>query len=197
MNGDTVAALALVLGSAVLIGSSLVARRIPIGTTAKLAVAWVAVFAVVYVAFLYRGVAGDAWRRAVADVRGESDMEIAGRTLKLRKSDDGHFWADARVNGQRVRFLVDSGATVTTISAKSASEAGVVGGDRPAIRVSTGNGEIMVERGRIATLAIGPITQNNTSVHITDADRINVLGMSFLSRVRRWQVEGDVMTITS
>jgi len=34
-------------------------------------------------------------------------------------------------------------------------------------------------------------------VHITDADRINVLGMSFLSRVRRWQVEGDVMTISS
>ena len=38
---------------------------------------------------------------------------------------DGHFWVDAQVNGKTVKFLVDSGATVTTIDRDTALEAGV------------------------------------------------------------------------
>ena len=38
---------------------------------------------------------------------------------------DGHFWVDATVNGRDVKFLVDSGATMTTIDRETAQRAGV------------------------------------------------------------------------
>lgn len=196
MNGDSVVALIATVTMAVLVGSSLLARRLPIGPMVKMAAAWVAIFAVAYAAFLYRGEAGDVWQRMVADVRGEGDMRISGQTLHIRKSDDGHFWLTARVNNTRARFLIDSGATVTTISTATARAAGIAG-ERAAVPVSTANGIVVMQRGRITTLIAGPIEQRDAPVNISAVDDTNVLGMSFLSRVRRWQVEGDTLTIDS
>ena len=39
---------------------------------------------------------------------------MKGGELRIRRRRDGHFWVDGQVNGQPVRFLVDSGATMTT-----------------------------------------------------------------------------------
>ena len=68
---------------------------------------------------------------------------------------DGHFWVEGAINGVPVKFLVDSGATMTTIDRATRGAAGVdVGSARDQV-VRTGNGMIRVSRGRARTLAIG------------------------------------------
>src|SRR6476659_2992054 len=52
---------------------------------------------------------------------GLDDQQVAGRELRVRMSPDGHFWAIASVNGVKRRMLIDSGATVTAISARTAA----------------------------------------------------------------------------
>ena len=103
---------------------------------------------------------------------------------------DGHFWIDGRINGERVKFLVDSGATMTTIGRDTADRVGVEVGLRPDQLVRTGNGLIRVSTGRARSLEVGSIERREIGVHVADNENLNVLGMNFLSSLERWGVEG-------
>src|SRR3954451_21940207 len=54
---------------------------------------------------------------------GLDDQRVSGKELRVSMSPDGHFWALASVNGVERRMLIDSGATVTAISERTAREA--------------------------------------------------------------------------
>ena len=103
---------------------------------------------------------------------------------------DGHFWVRADVNGREVRFLVDSGATMTTIDLATAVAAGVAIDPNRSQLVRTGNGMIRVSRGRAESLEVGGIERRGIAVQISETDNLNVLGMNFLSSLDRWGVEG-------
>jgi aspartyl protease family protein len=103
---------------------------------------------------------------------------------------DGHFWVEGRVNGIQVKFLVDSGATMTTIDRETAIRAGVSVSPRPDQFVRTGNGIIRVSSGRARKLHVGGIERSDVGLQIADNDNLNVLGMNFLSSLSRWGVEG-------
>ncbi len=115
---------------------------------------------------------------------------IAGQQLRIPMAIDGHFWVEAELNGRPVKFLVDSGATMTTIGPRTAADAGVaVSADRSQI-VRTGNGVVKVAVGRAGSLAIGTIERENVGLHIANGEDLNVLGMNYLSSLDRWGVEG-------
>nr|WP_279639128.1 retropepsin-like aspartic protease [Sphingomicrobium sediminis] len=103
---------------------------------------------------------------------------------------DGHFWVEVEVNGTPVNFLVDSGATMTTIDRQTAEEVGLAVSDRRDQRVRTGNGIVTVSRGRADTLRLGPIERQNMQMHVADEPGLNVIGMNYLSSLSRWGVEG-------
>jgi aspartyl protease family protein len=103
---------------------------------------------------------------------------------------DGHFWVEAEVNGAPVRFLVDSGATMTTIGRSTAARAGISASSARDQIVRTGNGLVRMQTGRADSVAIGPIERGNVLLHIAGSDDLNVLGMNFLSSLQRWGVEG-------
>jgi aspartyl protease family protein len=103
---------------------------------------------------------------------------------------DGHFWVDAKVNGKDVRFLVDSGATMTTVDRDTARAAGVEVSPRADQFVRTGNGVIRVSTGRAAELEVGGISRRDVGLQVAENDDLNVLGMNFLSTLSRWSVEG-------
>jgi aspartyl protease family protein len=100
------------------------------------------------------------------------------------------------VNGEEARFLIDSGATVTAISPDLARRAGVELDDSLPAFVQTANGRVTVQRGRIAQLAVGPITSDDLAIVSAEAfGSVNVLGMNFLSSLRSWRVEGREMIL--
>jgi aspartyl protease family protein len=110
---------------------------------------------------------------------------------------DGHFWVDAKINGRSVKFLVDSGATTTTVDRQTAKDAGVTVSSNRDQFVRTGNGVIRVASGRAESLTIGSITRRNVALEIADSDDLNVLGMNYLSTLSRWSVEGRWLVLVS
>ncbi len=115
-----------------------------------MALAWVAIFAGGFVLFTFRDDLGYVAQRLRAEATGEPVEQ--GQEIRIPMAIDGHFWVDAQVNGKRVKFLIDSGATMTTIGRKTAARVGVpVSPTRNQI-VRTGNGFIRVATGSAGTL---------------------------------------------
>ncbi len=174
--------------------SAFAVRRVNIGKTLKMALGWVLIFGALFAIFALRDDFRALGNRLWAAITGNDNQEVVGGELRIALSDDGHFYADGEINGRNVRFLVDSGATVTTIGAETAREAGVAPtGDRA--MVDTANGIAQVDRGRVELLKIGPIERRDFSVFIANGDSTNVIGMNFLSTLSRWSVEGRTLVL--
>lgn len=196
MNDGADQALHLIylVGVLVLVLSALLTRRLPLGPTLKAAAAWVLIFAAMFVGYAMKDDFA-ALGRHVLDLSSAGATTV-GDTVSVPKGEDGHFWVDAKVNGQSVRFLVDSGASVTSLSAQTADRAGVhPDGGIPAL-VQTANGIVKAQRAEVGRLEVGPIARRNLAVHVSEAfGDTNVLGMNFLSSLRGWSVEGDRMVL--
>ena len=194
-NGDDALTFVYLLLLLVLVASAFMVRRVPIGQGLKMAAAWVAIFLVLFVGFTLKDDFIALGKRVLSDGGGEAQV-AAGETLRIRKSLDGHFWVTARVNNENVRFLVDSGATVTSLSAETAARAGIVGSGGMPVLVDTANGMVQAQRGRIEEIQIGAIRRRDLPVHIAEAfGDTDVLGMNFLSSLSSWGVEGQWLVL--
>ena len=176
------------LMAAMLVLGALMARREPLAKLATMALAWIAIFAGGFVLFTFRDDLGWVAQRLRAEATGAPVEQ--GQTIRIPMAIDGHFWVDASLNGQQVKFLVDSGATMTTIGSDTAARANVSITPGRGQLVRTGNGVIRVASGNADQLAIGPIERDGLRVHIAQGEDLNVLGMNFLSSLERWGVEG-------
>lgn len=194
-GGDGASAVYLIL-LLVLVGSGLAVRRIPMRQGLKMALGWLLIFALVFVVIALRDDFGALGRRIAEAARGGAAPVQEGGTVRIRQSEDGHFWVDAEVNGEPVRFLVDSGATVTAISAETARRVGIQAGGGFPVAVSTANGMIMVRRGRADRLEVGSIVRTDIAVHVSDTlGDTDLLGMNFLSSLSGWSIEGRALVL--
>jgi aspartyl protease family protein len=194
-DGDQAVSFLYLLGVLVLVVSALMVRRIPIGQGLKMFAGWVLIFLAAFVAFTLKDDFMALGKRVMAEGRGEGQVVEAGRELRIRKSMDGHFWVNGELNGKKVRFLVDSGATTTSISSDIAAAADIVPSGLPAV-VQTANGTVQVGRARADRLKVGTIERRNLAVHVSEAfGPMNVLGMNFLSSLSGWGVEGDWLVL--
>jgi aspartyl protease family protein len=174
-----------------LVASSLVGMRLPLGKALKMTLAWVAIFAGVFAVFAFRDEFSAFGQRLRAEATGQPIA--AGEELRIPISNDGHFWVEAQVNGASARFLVDSGASITTISSGTAASAGV----RPGIRVpvNTANGRVAMARATAERFSVGAIERSDLTVHVSSSENLNVIGMNFLSSLRGWAVEGNYLVL--
>lgn len=196
MTGDQTAGLIWGVGALVLVLSAFAARRMPLGQTVRLALGWVAIFAVAIVIVSQRDVFARIWGDVSRDLFG-AGQEVQGQTIRVAMAEDGHFWVDAEINGRSTRLMVDSGATTTAVSRGAARAAGIDidAGGLPVI-ISTANGDIEAQRARIERMTIGPIQARDLPVVVSDAfGDTNVLGMNFLSQLRGWRVEGRFLIL--
>lgn len=128
---------------------------------------------------------------------GLDSQTVEGNEVRLRMASDGHFWAQASINGVERRMLVDSGATVTALSQATADEA-AVGQDTTLLPVMlrTANGNVQAQTGTVERLGLGSIEARNLKVVVSPAlGDVDVLGMNFLSQLASWRVEGRVLVL--
>ena len=175
-----------------LVASSLIGMRLPLKKAAKMILAWIAIFGIIFIVVAFRGEFGSVGQRLYAEATG-SEI-VAGETVRIPMSYDGHFWVTARVNGQEVRFMVDSGASVTTVSKNDAQAAGIPTTFRR-VMVNTANGRAWVTKSHADTLQVGPIERSDFSVDINETEDMNLLGMNFLSSLENWRVEGRFLVL--
>ena len=188
MTNDLMLGGVYLLMAMMLVLGALMSRREPAAKLLTIALAWIAIFGAGFILFTFRDNLGWVAQRLKAEAIG-TPVTQAGET-RIPMAVDGHFWVRADVNGHPVRFLVDSGATMTTIDRGTAMAAGVTIDPRRSQLVRTGNGMIRVSSGRADSLAVGGIERRGIGVQIADNDNLNVLGMNFLSSLDRWGVEG-------
>ena len=188
---------ALVYGLLVLmlVTSGLVINRSNIALSFKHALAWVAIFAIFAVAFSFRSEGEAVWQRVTASFYPEKPR-VSGEEVRIDRGDDGHFSVEANINGKPFVLLIDTGATTTSLSRNFAETAGVEISDSGfGVIVETANGMTTMRRARARSISIGPITRENQPLWIGEDDGINVLGMSFLSSLSSWRVEGKTMIL--
>jgi aspartyl protease family protein len=107
----------------------------------------------------------------------------ASRTITLLADAGGHFTTPGKINGQATQFLVDTGATVLTLSESMALKMGVNFRNGAPARVKTANGEILGHQVQLTAVTIEPHTSYNVAAVVLPADLPYVLlGNSFLSR---------------
>ena len=191
MTGDRAADLLLYAVMLILPLSALLARRIPMAQTLKMALAWGAIFAVGLVVVGQRDKFG-----AVTDLF--SDQRIEGTETRIVMAADGHFWAEAQINGVARRLLIDSGATTTALSVDTASAAklDLEQSPFPAV-ITTANGPVNARTAKVAALTVGNVTARDLGVVVSPAfGNTDVLGMNFLSRLGSWRVEGRTLILT-
>jgi aspartyl protease family protein len=176
----------------VLVLSSLVSMRLPIGKALKMVLAWAAIFGIAFVLFAFRGEFTGVADRLRAEATGSPILE--GGEVRIPVADDGHFWVGATINGHAARFLVDSGASVTTISDETARAAGISTNGRT-VYVDTANGRAPVRQAYADKLEVGTIERTDFPVDVNERDQSNVLGMNFLSSLHGWRVEGHDLVL--
>jgi aspartyl protease family protein len=178
----------------VFIATSLIGRGLSAGKAARMGFAWLGIFAVVFSLFAFRGEFATIGARLKSEALGEAPATVSGGAVRITKRDDGHFWVDGKINGKAARFLIDSGATTTTVSTSVAQAAGLEPGMRGNV-VSTANGTVFMPRVTAGLLEIGPIRRTDKSVNINPSDGVNVLGMDFLSSLSSWGIQGNVLVL--
>lgn len=191
MNSDDALNVTLLLMMLILPLSALISRRIPLKKTVSMAAIWAAILigGVLIVRLTRDGIAS-SWEQ-LRTVMGSDEQRITGSTVKLRMGSDGHFWADVSVNDTPVHMLIDSGATVTSLSMETAKAAGLDLDQNPfPVQVITANGAVMARTSSVNRLTIGPIVAKDLRVHVArEFGGTDVLGMNFLSRLKSWRVE--------
>src|SRR5436305_14329682 len=114
----------------------------------------------------------------------ETSTQIAARSLSIPRDPRGHFQTEGRIDGQRINFMVDTGASVIALNETSAARFGLrpSRGDYNAT-VSTANGTIKAARTRLAMAELRGIVARDVDAMVLpgEARSENLLGLSVLS----------------
>ena len=112
------------------------------------------------------------------------------RSLSLPRDARGHFLAEGRIDGQRIGFMVDTGASVVALNETSAARFGFrpSRGDYNAT-VTTANGTIKAARTRLAMVELGGLVVRDVDAMVLPDEALseNLLGLSFLSKLKRFE----------
>jgi aspartyl protease family protein len=127
-----------------------------------------------------------------------SDASPGRRSHTIARDSRGHFSTDGRVDGRRIGFMIDTGASVIALTESSAAQVGI----RPSrsdynAPVSTANGVVKGARARLASVDIGGLEVRDVEAMVLPDNVLseNLLGLSYLSRLRRFEYSGGKLML--
>jgi aspartyl protease family protein len=128
----------------------------------------------------------------------ETPVASGLRSLNISRDARGHFATEGNIEGQRIGFMVDTGASVVALNERSAARFGL----RPTpgqytASVATANGTIKAARARIAMIDVGGIIVRDVDAMVLPDEALseNLLGLSFLSRLKRFEYDNGQMVL--
>jgi aspartyl protease family protein len=122
----------------------------------------------------------------------------ASASVRIRRRDDGGFFANSEVNGEAMGMRLDSGAATVVLRQSDAEKAGIdVSGlvfDTP---LKTANGTSYLAPVRLKSVRIGPVAMDDVEGLVARPGTLkeNLLGTSFLRRLASYQVTGNFATL--
>jgi aspartyl protease family protein len=126
-------------------------------------------------------------------------MASAGyRSIVIPKDARGHFQVDGRIDGRRIAFLVDTGASVIALTARDAARLSIHPARRDyTAQVKTANGTVRAAPVKLDRVEVGGLTVRDVAALVIPDEALseNLLGMSFLARLRRWEYAGGKLVL--
>jgi aspartyl protease family protein len=194
---DRVRLVYLVLLLVLVSSSVLAARRLRLGGVAKAAGLWALIIAVLALGYAYRGELGAISERVASEFLPHRGTALGANEVRFPAGADGHFRIEALVDGTRIRFLVDTGASGIVLSPADARR---IGFDPAGLRFTgfaeTANGTVRTAAVRLGSIAIGPIRIDDLPATVNQAEmRGSLLGMAFLERLRSYEVRDGALIL--
>jgi len=125
-------------------------------------------------------------------------LQTGVRSLNIPRDSRGHFATEGRIDGQRIGFMVDTGASVVALNESSAARFGL----RPTPSqytaiVTTANDRIKAARTKIAMLEVGGLVVRDVDAMVLPDAALseNLLGLSFLSKLKRFEYSNGQLVL--
>ncbi len=161
-------------------------------------IAWIGIFGIAVVGYSYRTELAVVADRVMDEVVPGREIRAAPGEATAVRGFNGHFSFAGITNGARLRYMFDTGASAVVLRHEDAARAGL----KPerldfSVPVSTANGRTLAAPATIDALTIGDITLRNVRALVgrPGALQENLLGMSFLGRLKGYAVEGNRLVL--
>lgn len=167
-------------------------ENMPTHTMVRYAVIWVGIFLVGLVGYSFKD---PLMAILMPDIAQEKKINSQESVLTVRAAPDGHFYVTADVEGVPIRFMIDTGATHVSLTYADAKRIGHQPSPSDFTQQSmTANGPAMSAALTLNSITIRDLRLNNVRASVMkEQPGISLLGLSFLSRLKSWTVQGDTL----
>lgn len=133
-----------------------------------------------------------------ANVTAQTPASVSGRTVTIARDRRGHFQVEARVDGRRLDFMVDTGASVIALTAADAKRLGIF----PAFndykaRVRTANGTVKAAPVMLGSVDVGGLVVRDVQALVMPDNALseNLLGLAYLTKLKRFEYAGGKLVL--
>ena len=136
-------------------------------------------------------------RVAAPAIDASTPVEAAAQDAEVVKAADGHYWAEAQVNGRWIHCLIDTGATAVTLTPADAERLGLgpagLTYDQP---IATANGRTEAARVELDSVSVaGARVAHVPAMVVKDGLSVSLLGMSYLGKLSRFEATPDSLIL--
>ncbi len=183
----------------IVLTTNLMARKeLTISKTIKYLTMWFAVSLVLIALYSYRYEFSDFKNRLAAEINPSAAQLTKSGQIIINASQDGHFYVEARINSVNIHFMVDTGASDIAINLADAARIGLSTKslifNKP---YQTANGVALGAGVTLEELEISNTKFTNISASVNGSNMgTSLLGMSFLKRLKKYEVYQDKLILT-
>ena len=163
----------------------------------KYAAIWLVIILTLVMLYSYRYDFYDIKDRLVATLSPASAVTAEDGSISFRVSQDGHYYINTQVNGENVRFMVDTGASDIVLDQTTAKKIGINLDDLQYTKTyNTANGTVRGAAVTLKTIQMGDYILNDIRASVNEADMEQpLLGMSFLEKLEGYEVKRGILTL--
>lgn len=186
---------------ATVIAAGVLSSGIPLTNVLRNALIWAALIAVLIIGYNNRYQLQDIAHNVSGGLVPASiiSADLSGReTVTIDRSSNGHYQIRGMIDGQRVNFLIDTGATSIVLTHETAMDLGINTQDLNYSNiVSTANGDLKTARVRLNSINIGSIARKNLQALIAPSGALseNLLGMNFINTLSSASIRGSQLIL--
>ena len=120
-----------------------------------------------------------------------------GGAAQVLKGEDGHYWAEANVNGTAVKFLVDTGASAVALKPEDAQRMGISPSSLTYdYKVTTASGEARAARVKLASVSVSGAEVRDVDAYVIESGlQTSLLGMTYLGRLSRFEATQSALIL--
>lgn len=157
---------------------------------------WFIAFFAIILAYSYRDELAPMADRVAGELNPAKPIARQANEVVLRRANDGHFYADLKINGARMRLLADTGASVIALSVEDAEDAGIdINQLDFTLRIATANGTAMAARVELDEVRIGSIIRDDVTALVGRGLSQSLLGMNFFNSLSKFQIENNELLL--